>query len=71
MKLRFLWLAVLAAAVFLSGCTLSESSSGPESGNYDPAQLTEDYLAPIAISGIQYKGNKCFFIFKCFFYLNH
>lgn len=52
MKLRFLWAAVLAAGVFLSGCTLSESSSGSESGNYDPAQLTEDYLAPIAISGI-------------------
>lgn len=52
MKLRSLWAALLAAALFLTGCTPSGSSSEPETSGYDLTRLTNEYLAPIAISGI-------------------
>lgn len=52
MKLRLLWAAALAAAMLLAGCAPSEPSSEPEPEHYDLTQLTEEYLAPIAISGI-------------------
>lgn len=50
MKLRFVWTALLAAALSLTGCVPAESASG--AAEPDLEQLTEEYLAPIAISGI-------------------
>ena len=52
MKLRSLWAALLAAALFLTGCAPSGSPSEPETSGYDLTGLTNEYLAPIAISGI-------------------
>lgn len=52
MKLRSLWAALLAAALFLTGCAPSGPSSEPETSGYDLTELTNEYLAPIAISGI-------------------
>ena len=40
MKLRSLWAALLAAALFLTGCTPSGPSSEPESSGYDLTGLT-------------------------------
>ena len=60
MKLHTLLAAALAAALLLGGCSGTEpsaSASSPEAENsqaasYDLEQLTEEYLTPIAISGM-------------------